>query len=51
MSMQISLMEDQVQALKARDIKACFLGSAQCSSQVEDVVSGSSSTSQTCIEY
>ena len=31
---QISLMEDQVQALNAREIKACFLGSAQSSAQV-----------------
>lgn len=32
---QISLMEDQVQALMARNIAACFLGSAQNSAQVK----------------
>ncbi|GAX75931.1 hypothetical protein CEUSTIGMA_g3374.t1 [Chlamydomonas eustigma] len=32
----ISLMEDQVQALKARGIKACFLGSAQNSKEVKE---------------
>ncbi len=33
---QISLMEDQVQALNAREIPACFLGSAQSSQRVKD---------------
>jgi hypothetical protein len=32
----ISLMEDQVSALNARQIPACFLGSAQGSQQVKD---------------
>jgi hypothetical protein len=32
---QISLMEDQVQALTAREIPACFLGSSQTSQQVK----------------
>lgn len=37
----ISLMEDQVQALNARCISACFLGSAQSSAKVkEDALAG-----------
>ncbi|KAK9817749.1 hypothetical protein WJX72_001612 [[Myrmecia] bisecta] len=32
----ISLMQDQVQALQSRNIRACFLGSAQSSQQVKD---------------